>query len=91
MKDRFGLETELLYIVSLKTIFIHFVHHGTTFYDRYIKSDDKKKYMDDDVSGIFTKQNIRNIYNTKYQNTYYNQYYVLKNDYIKDTRICRTY
>ena len=35
-----------------KSIFIHFVHHGTGFYDQYITSDDRKKYMDDDGSGV---------------------------------------
>ena len=31
------------------------------------------------------------MYNSKYQLTYSNQYYVMKNDYIKDTRIRRTH
>ena len=61
-----------------KSIFPHFVHHGTSFYDKYITSDDKKKYMDDDGSGIFPKQKVVKIYNAKYQNIYYNLYYVLK-------------
>ena len=39
--------------------------------------------MDDDGSGIFPKQRVRNIYNAKYQKTYSDRYYVLKNDYIK--------
>ena len=50
-----------------------------------------KKNIDDDGSGVFPKQKVRNIYNAKYQKTYSNQYYVLKNDYIKDKRIRQTY
>ena len=38
-----------------KSIFLHSVHHGTRFYDKYITSDDKKKYIDDDGSGVFQK------------------------------------
>ena len=34
--------------------------------------------MDDIGSGIFPRQNVRNIYTAKYQKTYLNQYYVLK-------------
>ena len=40
---------------------------------------------------FFQKQKFRKLYNTKYQKTYSNQYYVLNNDYIKGTRIRRTY
>ena len=47
--------------------------------------------MDDDGSGVFPKQKIRKLYNEKYHETYSNIYYVLKNDYLKDTRIRRTY
>ena len=57
----------------------------------YITSDDRNKYMDDDESAIFPKQRVGKLYNTKYQRTYLNQYYVLKNDHIKDTRIGWTY
>ena len=32
---------------------------------------------------FFQKKMVRNIYNAKYQKTYYNRYYVLKSDYIK--------
>ena len=46
--------------------------------------------MDDDGSGVFPKK-VRKLYNAKYQKTYSNRYYVLKIDYKKDTRICRTY
>ena len=47
--------------------------------------------MDDDGSGISPKQKFRKLYKETYQKTYSNWYYVTKNDYIKDTRIRRTY
>ena len=40
---------------------------------------------------VFFQKKIRKIYNEKYQKTYSDRYYVLKNDYIKYTRICRKY
>ena len=43
----------VLSVIPNKSIFLHFVHHGTRFYDKYIKSNDKKKYIDDDGSGVF--------------------------------------
>ena len=46
-----------------RSIFLHFVHNCTKFYEKYIKYDDKKKYIDDYGSGIFTKQRVRQIYN----------------------------
>ena len=43
----------------------------------------KKKYIyiyiDDDGSGVLPKQQVRKMYNSKYQLTYSNQYYVMKN------------
>ena len=48
----------VLYFILHKSIFIHFVHHGTRFYDKYITSDDRKKHMDDDGSGIFPKKKL---------------------------------
>ena len=47
------------YVISLishKSIFLHFVHHGTIFDDKYITSDDRKKYIDDDGSVVFPKK-----------------------------------
>ena len=38
----------------------------------------KIKYIDDDMRGVFPKQKVRKLHNTKYQKTYSNQYYVLK-------------
>ena len=43
----------VLYFILHKSIFLHFVHHGTIFYDKYITSDYRKKYIDDDGSGVF--------------------------------------
>ena len=57
----------------------------------YISSKNKRKYIDDDGSGFFPKQDVRKKYNSKYQLTYSNQYYVMKHDYIKYTRIRRKY
>ena len=44
-----------------KSIFLHFVHYGTRFYDKYITSDDGKKYMDDDGSVFFPKQKVKKL------------------------------
>ena len=39
--------------------------------------------MDDDGSGVFPTKKVRKLYNEKYQKTYSNRYYVLKNEFIK--------
>ena len=80
----------VLYFIFHKSTFLNFVHNGTIFYVNYISLEYKKKYIDDDGSGVFPKQKDRKLYNSKHQKTYPNRYYVLKNDYIKDTRICWT-
>ena len=64
---------DVLYFILHKSIFLHFLHHGTIFYEKYTTSDDSKKDRDDDGSGIFPKQKDRNIYNTKYQKNYSNR------------------
>ena len=46
----------VLYFILHKSVFIHFVHHGTIFYDKYITSYDGKKYRDDYGSGFFPKK-----------------------------------
>ena len=74
-----------------QSIFIHFVHHGKRFYDRYIASDEKNKYVDDDKSHIIPKQRVINIYNAKYEMKYSNLYYVLKIEYTKDKIQCQKY
>ena len=43
----------VIYFILHKSIFLHFVHHGTKFYGRYIKSADRKIFIDDDGIGIF--------------------------------------
>ena len=68
----------VLYFILHRSIFLQFVHQGTRFYDKYITSDDRKKYIDDDGSGVFPKQKVIKRYNAKYQKTYSNWYYVLK-------------
>ena len=45
----------VLSFILHKSIFIHFLHHGTRFYEKYITSDDRRKYMDDDGSVVFPK------------------------------------
>ena len=42
------------------------------------------------MMGVFFFK-VRKLYNAKYQKTYSNRYYVLKNDHIKDKRIFQTY
>ena len=81
----------VLSFILHKSILLHFVHHGTIFYDKYITSDDKKKYIYDDESHIFIKQKVGNFYSAKYQKIYYNRYYIIKSWYMKDTRIRQTY
>ena len=46
----------VLSFILHKSIFLHFVHNGKIFYGKYISSDNKKKYIDDDGSGVFPKQ-----------------------------------
>ena len=67
------------------------MHNGTIFYDKYISSKNRLKYIDDDGSGVLPKILVRKWYNTRYRKTYLNRNYVLKNDYIKDRIIQRTY
>ena len=55
--------TAVLLFILHKSIFLHFVHNGTRFYDKNIIIRKKEKYIDDDGSGVFPKQNFRNIYN----------------------------
>ena len=40
---------------------------------------------------VFFPKKVRTLYNSKYKKTSSNRYYVLKSDYIKDTRIRQTY
>ena len=54
----------VLSFILQKTIFLHFVQHGTKFYDRYIKSDNRTKYVYDDGSGVKPKQKVRMNYSS---------------------------
>ena len=55
-----------------KSIFLKFLHHGTKMYDKYIKSENRNKYIDDDGTGIFPKQTVGQIYNENYLKTCFN-------------------
>ena len=67
------------------------MHNGTRFYDKNISTKNWLKSFDDDGSGVVTIILVRKWYNAIYQKTHSNHYYVLKNDFIKDTRIRQTY
>ena len=60
----------VLSFILHKSIFLHFVHNGTRFYEKYISSKHKKIYIDDDGSVVFPKKQVRKKYNSKYQLTY---------------------
>ena len=81
----------VLYSIPHKLIFLHFVQNVIRFYDEYITSYDRNKYIDDDRVGVSPKYKVRNLYNAKYKTTYSNRYYVIENDHIKYTRILWTY
>ena len=53
----------VVYFILHKSIFLHLLHHGTKFYDKYIKYDDRNKYTDNGWSGIFPKQKVIKLYN----------------------------
>ena len=55
--------SDVLYFILHKSLFLHFVHNGKIFYDKYITSDAKNKYIDDDGSDFFSKQEVRKLYN----------------------------
>ena len=45
----------LLSFIVHKSIFNHFVHHGTKFYIRYIKYFTRTSLLDDDRTGVKAK------------------------------------
>ena len=49
---------DVLSFILHQSIFIHSLHNGKIFYDKYITSDDKKKYIDDDGSGVFQNKSL---------------------------------
>ena len=75
MKDLFGLNPYQFFLLFCTNKKIKYVHHGTKFYDKYINTDDRIN-IDDDGSSIFPYQKERNIYNTKYKETYGNRRYL---------------
>ena len=81
----------VLSFILHKSTFLHFVHNGTIFYEKYISSKNRNKYIYDDGNAVFPKQQVRKKYNSKYQLTDSNCYYVMKHDHIKDTRLRRKY
>ena len=81
----------VLSFVLYKKIFLHFLHHGTNFYDKYINTDDRKQYIDDDGSGVFPKHKDRKLYNAKYQESSIIKRHVVSEPHIKDTIISMVY
>ena len=49
---------DALYFILHKSIFLHFVHYGKIFYDKYITSYYRNKYIDDDGSCVFPKKKL---------------------------------
>ena len=45
----------VIYFFLHKSTFLHIVHHGTKIYYKYINIDNRKNYIDDYGSGIFSK------------------------------------
>ena len=84
-------QKSVLYFILCKSIFLHFVHHGTKCYDRYINYYDRNIYIDDDGSGVLPEQKLRKIYNANYLSTYDSRSYILSKGYIKDTSIRQVY
>ena len=61
------------------------------FYDKYIKTDNRKKYIDNDGIGVPPKQKDIKFYNEKYQDTYGNRRHVIYKPKTKDTRMRRVH
>ena len=53
----------VLSFILHKSIFLHFAHNGTRFYDKYILSKNRIKYIYDDGSGVISKLLVRKKYN----------------------------
>ena len=50
-----------------KSIFLHFVQNGTKFYEKYISTKNRLKYIDDYGSGVIPKILVINWYNARYK------------------------
>ena len=57
----------VLSFILHKSLFLHFVHNATIFYDRYISSKNRLKCIDDVGSGVLPKLLVRKKYNSIYQ------------------------
>ena len=53
----------VLSFILHKSTFLHFVHNGTRFYDKYTSYKNWLKYIDDYGSGVLPKQLVRKKYN----------------------------
>ena len=56
----------LISFILHKSIFPHFVHYGTKFYDKYISTKNRLKYFDGDGSGALPKILVKKWYNARY-------------------------
>ena len=91
MNALFGPVIELFYRLSSRNQYFFTLCIINTRFMTNIYHQKIRKYIDDDRGGVFPKQQVKKNFISKYQLTYSNRYYVMKNFYIKDTRIHRTY
>ena len=91
MRDEFGLVIDLFYILSSTNEYFFTLFIMVQKFMKNISSKHKKKYINDEGGGVFSKQKVRNKYNSRYQLTHSKRYFVIKNDFIKDTRTSWTY
>ena len=50
----------IIYFILRKLIFINFHYKGDTFYDRYINTEEKNRYIDDDNTSIKSRHTSKN-------------------------------
>ena len=48
----FRVSRAIIYFILHKSIFISFNYKGYNFYNKYKNTEDKKRYIDDDNTGI---------------------------------------
>ena len=80
----------VLSFILHKSIFLLFVHNAKKLYDKYISTKNRLKYIDDDGSGVLPKILVKKSNKARYQKSYSNREFVLRNDYIKDRIMNRT-
>ena len=61
-----------------KSIFLHFKHNGTRFYDKYISSKNWLKYFDDNGSSVLPKIVAKKWNNIKDHRSYSRREFVYK-------------